>query len=531
VRQTRRDLAALLLLSLAVRLAVAAWVAQPGYMDAYYYTVGAQNLAAGRGFSEPFLWNYMDDPDGLPHPGFLYWMPLPALLAAPFAALSPTSFLALQLPFVILSASLPLVAYVVARQASGVRRHAWAAGLLTLFSGFFFPYWTLPETFAPFALFGSLALWLAGQGGWQRRWWPASMLVGVWAGLAHLTRADGLLLLPLVALAPFISPPDNGRRLAGPAVRHASLAALGYLLVMTPWFARNLSLIGAPLSPAGTQTLWLTHYDDLFCYRCDLSLHTYLAWGWGNILCSKLFALWVNLQRFLAEGSLIFLFPFILVGLFRYRRQRAFVMATVYGLLLYAAMSLVFTFPGWRGGFFHSSAALLPFLHAAGVEGVDAAIGWLARRRRGWRAASARRVFTAAAVALAVALSLYAALRTVPDWNRADHVYRDIGHWLEVHASPGTTVMVGNPPALYSYGCSGGSRAQRRPGHAAGSLRPLRRFLRCGGRKSAGGIGGAVRGGERDRPGTERRFRQRKGSALPLCRDAVGGCSAAFVVS
>ena len=187
----RRDVLWLFLLAVAVRLSVAVLVPRPGYMDTAYYAAGAVWLVQGGDLTEPFLWNYLGNPAGLPHAGFLYWMPLPSLLAAPFAALFPGSFFALQLPFALLSAILPLIGYAVAWQATGVRHHAWVAGLLVLFSGFFVPYWTLPETFAPFALFGSLALWLAGR----ERGRLASLLAGLLVGLAHLTRPDGLLLL------------------------------------------------------------------------------------------------------------------------------------------------------------------------------------------------------------------------------------------------------------------------------------------------------------------------------------------------
>jgi 4-amino-4-deoxy-L-arabinose transferase-like glycosyltransferase len=337
----RRDLWVLLGLSLAVRLAVAAFITRPGYMDVAYYAAGAVHLARGGGLSEPFLWNYLHDPAGLPAPGFLYWMPLPSLLAAPFAALFPGSFFALQLPFTLISALLPPVAYGVAWETAGQRRAAWVAGLLTLFSGFFVSYWSLPETFAPFALFGSLALWLAGRGtgGTAGKGQAVGLLVGVLLGLAHLTRVDGVLLLPVVALAPLVTLQSGGerctfrdvmRRETRSVVLRWSLIGLGYLLVMGPWFARNLSIVGTPLSPAGTKTLWLTDYDDLYCYGCDLSPRSYLAWGWDNILRSKLFALWINFQHLLAEDCQVFLLPFAVVGLYRLRKRSSFVLSFVY---------------------------------------------------------------------------------------------------------------------------------------------------------------------------------------------------------
>lgn len=277
-------------------------------------------------------------------------------------------------------------------------------------------------------------------------------MVGLLVGLAHLTRADGILLLPIVALAPLLAPRSRTRRQSrwSLVIVPCSLLLLGYLLVMAPWFLRNVNMIGAPLSPAGAKTLWLTNYDDLFCYHCDLSLHSYLAWGWPNILQSKLVALWTNLQRLVAEDLMIFLLPLAVIGLYRLRRRTPFILATVYLVLIYSVHSLAFTFPGWRGGFFHSSGVLLPFLHVAGVIGLDAAVRWAARRRRGWRLRQAQAVFTGGLVGMAILLSLYAFAAKLPAWNSSGKIYAVVGDWLDAHAAPDdTVVMVGDPPGFW----------------------------------------------------------------------------------
>lgn len=466
---SKRDLVKLFALSIVVRMGMAALISRPGYMDTAYYAAGALRLAQGGGFSEPFVWNYLNDPIRIPHPGFLYWMPLPSLLAAPLARLFPDSFFALQVPFLFLSAALPLISYRLAWQTTESRGLAWAASLLTLFSGFFFPYWTLPETFAPFALFGSLALWLAGRARLRNRERELALghwlLVGLLVGLAHLTRADGVLLLPVVLLGPILSDDpkhirdgrsdrsvSGGRRKRISLTKtggHLLIVVLGYLLIMGPWFARNVVAVGTPLSPAGTKTIWLTDYDDLFCYDCDLSLSAYLAWGWGNICRSKLSALWINAQRCLAENCLVFLLPFVAIGLHRLRRRPPFLLAGIYLVGVYLAHSLVFTFPGWRGGFFHASSAVLPMLYTAGTEGLHAAVHWAARRRRGWRYQQARSVFTAAAVTAAILLSAYIAWQRVTAWGRADVLYDDVDQWLTDRDAPRASVMVGNPPAFW----------------------------------------------------------------------------------
>jgi hypothetical protein len=271
----------------------------------------------------------------------------------------------------------------------------------------------------------------------------------VCAGLAHLTRADGILILPVVWLATIPALRRRSIRRNLPLLlADGALLGLGYALVMGPWFARNLSVVGSPLPPGGTKTLWLTTYDDLFCYRCDLSLPSYLEWGWGPILRSKLQALGVNLQRLVAENGLVFLFPFVLVGWYHQRRQRTQQLALLLLGLILLAHSLAFTFPGPRGGFFHASAAVQPFLFAAGVAGLGASIRWLGRRRR-WRVAQAQAIFFAAAVVGALALSVYAAGERVPAWRSADEAYLRLEGWLARNAAPEARVMVGNPPGFW----------------------------------------------------------------------------------
>ena len=438
----RRDLALVFILALVARVALALPQAQPGYMDAYYYTVGAQQLAEGRGFTEPFIWNYLDDPQGLPRPSHQYWMPLPSILAALSMRALGVNFRAAQVPFVLLSALLPVIAYAIAWQISASRRHAWAAALFALFSGFFLPVWSLPETFAPFAVFGALSLWAAGRGG---RWGFAA---GVCAGLAHLTRADGvLLLLPallLVWVRPRAAPGKSDAQVAGRAIAWTALIFLGYVVVMAPWLIHNWVTTGRLLSIAGTKTLFLTNYDDLYSFGKVLDLPTYLSWGAGDILRSKLDALWANLLTLIAVDGLVLLAPFAVVGFWQQRRDPLYQAAMIYGAALYLAMSLAFTFPGVRGGMFHSGAALLPFIFASAMVGLDAVVAWVAARRASWNVATARCVFTWGLVAMAVLVSGAIYASRVRNWNQADAVYAAIGERLRNPSSD--IVMVNNPP-------------------------------------------------------------------------------------
>jgi hypothetical protein len=116
---------------------------------------------------------------------------------------------------------------------------------------------------------------------------------------------------------------------------------------------------------------------------------------------------------------------------------------------IYLAHSLVFTFPGWRGGFFHASSALLPFFHAAAMAGLDATVLWVARRRRSWRYGQAQRVFILAVVVGGVILSGYMAGAKIPEWRKADTLYEAADRWMTDQGTADAGLMVGNPPALW----------------------------------------------------------------------------------
>src|SRR5574341_1314171 len=388
----RRDLVALFAVALLANGLAAYFLSGPGYMDAYYYFGGAVQLARGQGLAEPYVWNYLDPIRQLPHPSHLYWMPLPSLVAAPFIALgerlagtalpNATLFRVAQVPFVLLASALPLLSYTIASLTSPLRRHALAAAFLTLFSGFYFVVWTNTDAFALYGLTAGgalLAYSLARSPAPIHPHAPSRWLFlsGLLAGLAHLSRTDGVLLLVMFL----------GLILWQSAIRNpqSAIAAFvpilaGYTAIMLPWFLRNCLVVGTPLAPGGTRALWLTEYNDLFNYPADnLTLARYLATGWGSILAGKWSAIKINLGRLIGEQGIVVGLPFILVGLWRLRRNPWYAPAILYGVLLFAVMTLVFTFPGPRGSLFHSGAALLPFFFSAAPVGLDALVEAVAR--------------------------------------------------------------------------------------------------------------------------------------------------------
>ncbi|MGQ9501174.1 MAG: ArnT family glycosyltransferase [Anaerolineae bacterium] len=444
----------LFLASWMVRGMVTLPMQHPGYMDAAYSYDIALNLVRGNGLQEPFLWNYLDDPPGLPHPSHLYWMPLSTLLAWSGIILFGPSYRAAQVPFIFLSALLPLISYYVVRLISPYRLYAVVAGLLTLFSGFFVPYWTHTDNFTPFALAGSVCL-IATWRVWEtleqnaigsyRRW---CILAGSMAGLAQISRADGVLLL-VVSVAWIAA---RLRRTPRHALGAAALIVGGFIIVMLPWMVRNMLAVGTPWPAYGMQSIWLTQYDDLFHYGRPPSPEHYLAWGWDNILRSKLEALWLNVQTAIAVWGMVFLAPLAVWGAWQLCHHPLFQLAGGYALVLFLTMTFVFTFPGPRGGLFHSGGAVLPFLYAAALAGLDDMIRRMTALRSTWQPDAARRVFAIGMVMLAMlvsGLALYRGVMVVTRWRQIDRGHLQVAEWLSARREPDMLVMIGDPPGWW----------------------------------------------------------------------------------
>jgi hypothetical protein len=434
--------------------AVALRLEQPSYMDAYYYAANGQRLSSGGGFTELVIWQFLDDPSGLPTPSHTYWMPLPSLLAAAGYKVIG-EFRGAQAPFWILAGLLPLLSYSISRTLSGERWQAMMAALLTASGGFYVNFLEQPTTFAPFAWAAGvclLALAHAGQHGSPVRWW---FLAGVMAGLAHLTRADGVLLMIISLSAWAFQSRDSA------AITRSHLSTMGksrlvrlvwllfgYFLIMGGWFARGWIVSGRPLSTVGTQTIFLTTYDDLFAYGRVFDLSHLLNWGWSNILNSRLQGLSVAAQTVVAVTCFTFLTPFVIWAWLRLGREPSkrhwLRPMSWYALVLFSVMSIIFTFPGSRGGLFHSSAALWPWSMALAPAGLGFAVDWAAARLTHWKPERAKRIFAGLFVGLAFVTSAVIGVTRAPDEGEAQ-AYLEIEMWLPETA----VVMAGNAPGFY----------------------------------------------------------------------------------
>lgn len=444
-----RDYLFLFVLALGVLLPVAAFQQAPGYLDAdYYYATGLQ-LAQGNGFREPFLWNYLDDPPGLPHPSHAYWMPLASLLAALIPAFfSDASWFLARLPFFLLAALVPPLTAALAFALHANRSFALTSGLLAAFSGLYLPFLTTTDTFGVYMFLGGLFFVVLARREVQRSV-GSPFLLGMVTGLMHLARTEGLFWFFFALLGIWLL--RGQRRLSLVRFARAFVALLaGYLTIMAPWFARNLAAFGQILAPGGSKMLWLTAYDQIFAYPADfLTWEHWLASGWQAILRARSWAFGLNLATLLVVQGGVFLFPLALSGGWHLRRDPLVHLALFAWLVIFLLMTVLFPFAGARGGYFHASAAFQPMLWAlvpAGLEKVLQA----GRRYRGWEIERARPVFRFGLLSLAIVLTGMALFLRLPTWNAEAQTYRKVAALLgEAGARPEEVVIVSNPPGFY----------------------------------------------------------------------------------
>jgi hypothetical protein len=449
---TRRDYLLLFIVGLLAALAVAALQPVPGYMDAAYYYAGGIRLAGGHGFTENIAWNYLNNPQSLPQPSHAYWYPLASLMAAAGMALTGRiDFISARILFVLMAAAFPPVIAALAYRLRPKRLTALVAGFLAIFSGFYLPFIVTTDNYGLYLLLGGIFFLLL-----DRVTLPKAALLGLVAGLLNLARGDGLLWLPLTLLivtwmAYRHSSAASLRTRFLFAAANGLLALLGYLLVMGPWMARNLTIFGTLLPPGTNYVLWMTNYAQTFSFTPQqFTFQSLLATGWREMIQVRASALWENFTTAFTAQGMIILSPFILLGGWKERRQFRMQMAALGWTLLILAESILFPFASVRGGFFHAGTAFQPVWFALAPLGVESLINGIAKKNQ-----RLVRLGPAIQWALVVVAALFSGMlvkvRVVDSgWNEGEYIYQRADRLLvQEDAAASDVVVTRNPPAYF----------------------------------------------------------------------------------
>jgi hypothetical protein len=441
---------------------------QPGYPDAVYYMAVARSLAAGHGFTIPYIWSFVDVGGRLPAVGTLpipadaHWMPLAAIVQVPFIWLLGPTWLASSLPFWLLGALAVPITYLLGLDAGLGRRISVAAAALMIVPGLAAPYLSQPDNFSLYLVLGVLAMWLCVRGAAGDR--RAFALGGVVVGLAMLARTDGVLLGVPFAVAFGAeqwhrwrgSGARSSRARAAPELPRptigwtAALACFGlFLLVMAPWWMRDLAQFGSisPSSSSG-KIIWIRTYNEQFTVGQPSTPATFFSQGLGPLLASRIGGLAAAIQVIGGTPLLFFLAPFMLAGAWLHRRDAAFGPWMIYGVTFLVFSALVFAVHLPYGMALHSGMALVPHAYLLTVVGIGAAVRWVAQRRPSWDAPRATRNFTLIAIAVAWLAGGAGTWKLASEWQH-EVDYRTA--LLDAHPVPATDRLMSPDPGAYWY--------------------------------------------------------------------------------
>jgi 4-amino-4-deoxy-L-arabinose transferase-like glycosyltransferase len=436
------------------RVVAAALVGYPPYTDPAYYGLVAERLAHGQGFSVPVLWSFLEvggsfpaDP-ALPVASNGHWMPLTAIVAAPFVwALGDAigDWHAAQIPSVMLSTALVPFTALIGWELWRSRTVALAAGGLAVLAGPMLIMYPLVDNFATFGACGVAALWFSTRAVRAASPGPWIVAAGAAAGLATLARIDGLLLTAAPAIAWWL------RRDWAPLplrLGWGTASAVAFLVVLGPWLLRNLDLYGSPFPSAGGHMLWITTYNEQFSISHDPSPASYLAWGPLNIIGSKLATWGELLGRITVLMGGLFVLPFAF-GLWHERHRPELAPFLGYFALMFVVMGAVFTFHAPKGAFYHSAPAWLPFAYPLAVASLAPAAIAAGRWWPFLRRAATHRFLLVAGLAAALSVSLVGSTVLLVQWGDAHAKLARAASFLAATADPGDRVLTYDPPALH----------------------------------------------------------------------------------
>ena len=403
-------------LAFVVRAALMIHFPDPAYPDSSYYVDVARALASGHGLNVDFVWIFAEvggkiPTDAvLPIPSNAHWLPLASFIQAPFVAIMGPTGIASALPMVLVGSLAAPLTWAIARDMGTSRTVQLGAGVLAAIPAAGTVFMAQPENFALFEPLVAATLWLAVRGlrGSTRSYAAAGLLVG----LASIARNDAFLLGAAVGLVFVIDRWRAWRRGVRPHI--SILAAAGcialYLLVVGPWWLRQLTVFGSISPTASTGTaLWLTDYRQWNSITADVSLSNFLAQGVGGIVASRLGGLVSAVAQFAVIIGSVFLVPFIVWGAWRRRHSDDVLPWFLYVFILFAGATLVFPLHVPGGAFIHSAVGMAPYAYILALEGVAALVVAIARRRPAWDAESAIRIFSTAILGLVIAsAALYA---------------------------------------------------------------------------------------------------------------------------
>ena len=363
--------------ALILRLILLQFVQFPGIADPNHYYNLALRLLEGHGFTIDYIWQYTVPPQSIAHPEE-HWMPFTAVLAAIPMLLFGTDVRVALLPFILIASLLPILSYWGARQLDLSESAAlFSAAALAVLPEFML-YSLRTDTVIPCAFFTCLSLLLLTHG-IRHGGTFAFIGSGVMAGLAYLTRNDGILLMPTLVVTLLVY--ARWRKYVPEFHwRGAILVPVVALIVVAPWLMRNLQTIGTLGSPETRSMFFFTNHSDHYAFGRHFTLETMLAAQTpAEIVSKRLFEMAAAVKVMIESFDVVL--PVAIIGgllLLLMRRDRPRLLAIAPALILVFGVFIAYTvfipYKAQAGSFKKAYMSLVPLLLPLGAYALERAI-------------------------------------------------------------------------------------------------------------------------------------------------------------
>jgi len=331
------------------------------------------------------------------------------------------------------------------------------AGVLTALPALSFVYMVQPDNFSLYQPLVAGALFFAARG--LRGSGRAFALAGLLAGIATLSRNDGVLVMAVLGAAFLwdrlrtrISFGADGPRAARVSLAAALGAGALFALTVAPWYLRQIAVFGS-LSPstASGKVLFIRNIGEWNSITTPANLDHLLGMGLGPLLLTRIGGFVAGAFIFSVLVGVLVLVPFMLVGVWQRRRDVTFGPWFGYATLLFAFSALVSAVHVPGGTFIHSAVALAPHGYVLALLGITACVAWAARRRPGWDAATAQRVFVTAAVGFGVLASVVGGLTVHKGWDAKRERMEAVAAALDAAGAPMSDRLMSIDASGYRY--------------------------------------------------------------------------------
>ena len=344
----------------------------PGHADKAFYFNVAENLSSGRGPNIDYVWHFLTPQHHLTHFAFDYWMPLNSvLMAIPMWLFNGSLPTALSVE-VVLAAVFALATALIARGLTDIGWIPPVAAVVVILAPSTTVYSVQAEASMAFSATGALAFAAALHVRTCPRLWLAA---GGLAGLAHLSRSEGLLLAGAVILCSLTWSTKAER------LRRAGTAIGAYLAVIAPYAVVSIAKLGTPLPTASRYFPFVVNYEDLYRSSRLPGPGDLRALGFRGNLDLRLDALvgrWSDLltQNGVIVTTTLLILAGIAIGGARRDQQDAWwespwLLPLAYGLSVSFLYVVVTPGISGAGGWYKSASILLPFIATAALIGVQ----------------------------------------------------------------------------------------------------------------------------------------------------------------